>query len=72
MSKPEKVAGRCNARLYIGDDFGDSSATIQCKQLPNHEGCHTEQFERDHGFVTITWWGDEDEDLSNVEFHEEK
>lgn len=54
------VPGQCNAHLYIGDDFGDNSATIRC-QLPfGHEGAHIEKFSRGEGAaVTVTWDKDE-------------
>ena len=29
---PEDVAGECNVRLEIGDDYGDNSATMRCQR----------------------------------------
>ena len=54
---PKDVEGRCNARLRIGDDYGDNVATFLCQLLPGHEGPHEEKF--DHGEidnpVCVTW-----------------
>jgi hypothetical protein len=67
---PEKL---CTARLHIGDDFGDNSATIRCQLPKGHEGLHKEAFEhsvysKDYksikgiNSVTITWNVDEGEE----------
>ncbi len=56
----EKIDGKCNARLYIYDDFGDNSCTIQCQLNPDHEGEHFEQFHRGEKPVKIYWGVDED------------
>lgn len=29
--EPEDVDGECNARLYIGDNYGDNHATMRCQ-----------------------------------------
>jgi hypothetical protein len=58
---PQDVNGECNARLYIGDDYGDNRATMRCQLKPGHEGPHKEvygQNGRDKK-VTITWWDDD-------------
>jgi hypothetical protein len=53
---PQDVAGECNARLYIGDDYGDNRATMRCQREPGHEGKHREVYKtRDSGEVTIEW-----------------
>jgi len=59
----------CKARLHIGDDFGDNSATIRCQLPKGHEGLHKEEFEssvyskdfrsKRINHVTITWEIDE-------------
>ena len=55
--------GECNARLYIGDDYGDNHATMRCQLPEGHDGPHQEQFKREGGKqqVTITWTLDERE-----------
>lgn len=61
--EPNDVPGQCNARLYIGDDYGDNTATMRCQLAPDHQGPHTESFTREEedegGFVCITWERDE-------------
>jgi len=57
---PDKIDGQCNARLYIGDDYGDNQCTIQCKLDPGHDGEHCETFARGGKPVRITWSIDED------------
>jgi hypothetical protein len=54
---PEDVPGRCNARLFVGDDYGDNTATFMCELDPGHEGKHREVF-RD-GTAVIEWETDE-------------
>jgi hypothetical protein len=56
---PKDVKNECNARLFIGDDFGDNRCTMRCARSPGHEGPHKETFERSHGPVSVTWHGDE-------------
>lgn len=31
---PEDKPGECNARLFIGDDFGDNTTTMRCGLAP--------------------------------------
>ena len=57
--EPEDNNGECNARLFIGDNYGDGTATMRCQLAPNHDGLHREEFEREGGAVTITWVTDE-------------
>lgn len=59
FGEPKDIDGECNAHLYIGDNYGDNSATIRCQLACDHEGPHQEQFERGGGTVTITWVADE-------------
>lgn len=61
FGEPSDVDGECNARLFIGDNYGDGTATMRCQRAPNHEELHQEQFERKGGLVTITWTADERE-----------
>lgn len=51
------VEGECNAHLYIGDDYGDNSATMRCCLPSGHRGSHTEVFRG--GGATVTWILDE-------------
>ena len=53
---PKDVPGECNARLEIGDDYGDNTATIRCSQEPGHEGRHRETFMHDEGKQAIVEW----------------
>jgi hypothetical protein len=57
---PEDVAGECNARLEVGDDYGDNVSTFRCSLEPGHEGPHKEEF--DHysadNPVCVTWMKD--------------
>ena len=60
MNGPQKdVAGECNARLSIGDDWGDNSATMRCQLKPGHDGPHVERYNAgyhgDVNMVTVTW-----------------
>ena len=57
--EPEDTNGECNARLFIGDNYGDGTATMRCQLAPGHEGLHREEFSREGGPVTITWTADE-------------
>ena len=56
---PKDVEGECNARLSIGDDYGDNHATIRCQLKPGHDGPHQEHYNAGYGSdvnnVTITW-----------------
>jgi len=60
MNGPQKdVEGECNARLSIGDDYGDNSATMRCQLKPGHDGPHMERYNAAYGddvnIVTVTW-----------------
>jgi hypothetical protein len=54
---PKDVPGECNARLHIGDDYGDNRATMRCGLTPGHVGAHREEFERRKKPVVVTWFG---------------
>jgi len=62
---PKDVDGECNARLSIGDDYGDNSATIRCGLAPGHDGphkeCYNAGYHGDVNNVTITWDKDMDD-----------
>lgn len=58
---PKDISGKCNAHLYLGDDYGDNTCTIRCLLPAEHEGVHREEFERNGKPVIITWWIDERE-----------
>lgn len=51
----EDVPGKCNARLFLGDDYGDGTCTMRCGLPEGHEGEHQEDF----GRGTVTWKKDE-------------
>lgn len=54
---------RCQAVLYIGDDYGDNRATIRCDLQAPHEGQqHEERFKRGESEVAIFWGHDEREE----------
>lgn len=61
FGEPSDVDSECNARLFIGDNYGDGTATMRCQLAHGHAGLHQEQFERKGGTVTITWAVDERE-----------
>lgn len=56
---PKDVEDQCNARLILGDDYGDNSTTFRCPLPLGHEGVHKEEFKHGGGQVTITWERDE-------------
>lgn len=56
---PKDVIGECNARLYLGDDYGDNVCTFRCQLHPGHSGPHQEAPERGGGKVSVTWDVDE-------------
>ncbi len=54
--EPNSVPGECNARLHIGDNFGDNHATMRCQLEPGHEGQHRERYETEtNGEIIVTW-----------------
>lgn len=59
FGKPKDVPGQCNARLFLGDNYGDGTCTIRCQLLLNHEGFHQEITGEDP--VIITWKHDQRE-----------
>jgi hypothetical protein len=60
FGEPKDRDGKCNARLTIGDNFGDNHATMVCQLEPGHEGPHQEVYEsHEAGTVTVTWEKDE-------------
>ena len=64
---PEDVDGECNAKLYLGDDYGDNHCTIRCGLPVGHDGDHEEAFNRgEDARVFLQWQRDEREDC---EFH---
>lgn len=54
---PDDVEGECNAHCYIGDNYGDGTATMRCKLPKDHEGLHREEFRA--GTCVLTWKDDE-------------
>lgn len=61
LGEPQDKEDECNARLFIGDNYGDGTATMRCQLGPGHGGVHQEQFTRRGALVTITWVHDERE-----------
>lgn len=59
MGEPEDVAGECNARLFIADNYGDNHATMRCQRHPEHLGNHVEEFDRGGHPARIEWEQDE-------------
>lgn len=60
FGEPKDVDGECNARLCIGDNFGDNHATMRCQKAPGHEGKHREVYkDRTCGEVVIEWEHDD-------------
>lgn len=59
FGEPPDQENMCNARLFIGDNYGDGTATMRCQLPPGHLELHCEKFERKGGTVTITWVADE-------------
>lgn len=57
MGKPDDVPGECNAHCYIGDDYGDNTATMRCPLPKGHEGAHRKRFRDDA--VLVEWTRDE-------------
>jgi hypothetical protein len=71
----QEVDGRCGAKMFLGDDYGDNSCTFRCQLPAGHEGLHEEKFEhkqeepdperpnwvppRSCGKATLTWENDE-------------
>jgi hypothetical protein len=67
--EPQPLEGRCNARLTIGDNYGDNHATMLCQLEPGHEGLHQESYRSSvSGSVTITWENDDPEVEPEDEF----
>lgn len=58
---PKDKEGDCNARLFLGDDYGDNHTTIKCMLPEGHEGKHKEWFTRSYNKndVVIEWTKDE-------------
>ena len=63
LGPPKDVKGECNARLFLGDDYGDNECTCRCMLKPGHTGPHEERFERGpsekKNEVKIIWTVDE-------------
>lgn len=51
---------RCRSEIYIGDDFGDNSATFRCKWPRNHAGIHSHwSIYGGDDTITVTWTKDQ-------------
>lgn len=58
--EPQDLDGRCNARLFIGDNYGDNHATFRCQLDPGHDGPHREEYNAHRGGqIVVTWERDE-------------
>lgn len=53
---PKDGEGRCNARLSIGDDYGDNSATMRCQLEPGHSGAHSEEWHHEPEKKAVVTW----------------
>lgn len=56
---------QCLAELHIGDDQGDSRATMVCQLEKGHQGMHLEQYSRmgdmtNPRFETVVLWEGDD------------
>jgi len=61
---PKDVEGKCNARLFLADDYGDNHCTILCGLGVAHKDMHQEKFTRPScGRVAIQWEKAEKNDL---------
>lgn len=67
--EPKDVPGRCNARLYLGDNFGDNHATCLCALTENHEGRHEEHSNPGGHNVVITWEGSDEPEYDTCFCH---
>jgi hypothetical protein len=60
--KYEDIEGQCNARLILGDDFGDNHCTFRCQLEPDHSGQHQEKHnqgdDEDPNWVVVQWDND--------------
>jgi hypothetical protein len=63
---PEDIEGKCNARLHIGDDFGDNTSTHLCALDPGHEGPHREEWGCKDQKVCLTWTFDEGDRMKKL------
>lgn len=72
MGEPEDVEGNCNARLFIGDNYGDNHATMRCQLKPGHDGQHCETYHQGWrgGTVTVCWERDERDELNGSDEEE--
>jgi hypothetical protein len=60
MYGPEPTKpGECGARLWIGDDYGDNSATMVCRLPEGHEGWHEETWGQEGERKLIRWEKDQ-------------
>lgn len=60
---PEDHPDKCNARLFLGDDWGDNRCTMKCQLPVGHGGRHREKFDRGEDGspapVEVLWLKDE-------------
>jgi hypothetical protein len=63
FGEPKDVEGECNAHLYIGDNFGDSHATMRCQLPKGHLDFHREEYGQGNVFyksgVGVLWLEDQ-------------
>lgn len=59
MGEPKDQPEECNARLYIGDNYGDNHATMRCQRAPGHPGLHREEYSSGDQEVAVEWKNDE-------------
>lgn len=62
MNKPKDVSGECNAHIYIGDDWGDGTATFRCDLPKGHKCQHRDLFNRG-----VMFWNEDERDYNIYE-----
>lgn len=57
------IPTKCGACLYLGDDFGDNTATLRCTEPIEHHPPHRKLYVRRDGSqrIEVTWTEDERE-----------
>lgn len=63
--EPKDVPSRCNARLHLGDNFGDNHTTCLCGHPAGHMGRHEELSDPGGHRVVITWDGSDEPEYND-------
>lgn len=56
FGEPQDKEGECNARLFVGDNFGDNHVTFRCSMPAGHEGPHHENYITGTGGEVMIQW----------------